>query len=258
MIITWGVKWGYHHFWVSTHIFITVHINWKLRKNPMDFSTENLRSKLEGRMPCHEFEKKYTHGPPIDGHPGCFFQRDFRFLLFFLRVFCWKKKGGCLGWALFCVTCYIIKDQTMYVLGCNTKVPKTFNFNVVRLIDKNHAPRGCIHETSWNMRQFCIQSRWRIFVHCNGWWWPTILMSQRPMLIVPTKIIQRPYAKHTVIRKCGHSILHPYYLQYIIYSYVLVGFCFYLWHTVVVSSDTDIFILSVYILSSYSPRVLLD
>lgn len=109
------------------------------------------------------------------------FFREISVFLFFLRFFGRKREGVWVGH--FFVACYIIKDQTMYVLGCNTKVPKTFNFNVVRLIDKNHAPPGCIHETSWNMRQFCIQSRWMIFVHCNGWWWPTILISQRPMLI---------------------------------------------------------------------------
>lgn len=195
----------------NCYIFIRS-IYWKLRISPW-ISLENLRSKLKGWMPCHEFEKKYTHSPPIDGHPGSFF-REISVLLFFFQFF-WKNKGGCLGWALFCVACYIIKDQTMYVLDCNTKVPKTFNFNVVRLMDKNHAPHGCIHETSWNMRQFCIQSRWRILVHCNGWWWPTILISQGPMLIVPTKIIQKPYAKHIVIRKCGHNILHPYYLYHL-------------------------------------------
>ena len=167
-------------------------------------------------MPCHEFEKKYTHSPPIDGHPGSFFQKDFRFFCVFSPFFFLEEKGRMFGLGAFLfVACYIIKDQKMYVLGCNTKVPKTFNFNVVRLMDKNHAPPGCIHETSWNMRQFCIQSRWMIFVHCNGWWWPTILISQRPMLIVPTKIIQKPYAKHTVIPKCGHNILHPYYLYHL-------------------------------------------
>lgn len=67
----------------------------------------------------------------------------------------WEKKGGCLGWALFCGMLHNQgPNDVLYVLGCNTKVPKTFNFNVVRLMDKNHAPPGCIHETSWDMRQF--------------------------------------------------------------------------------------------------------
>ena len=173
---------------------------------PMDFSGE---SKVKARrVDALPWVRKEIHPRSTNRWPPWkFFQRDFHvfFCCFFLQVF-WKKRGGCLGWALFCVACYIIKDQKMYVLGCNTKVPKTFNFNVVRLMDKNHAPPGCIHETSWNMRQFCIQCRWRIFVHCTGWWWPTILISQRPMLIVPTKFIQKLYTNVYIY------ILHPYYL----------------------------------------------
>ena len=71
-------------------------------ENPMEFSSifllDILRSKLKGWMPCHEFEKKYTHSPPIDGHPGEIFVVV---VSFFSPIFGEKKGAFCLGWELF-------------------------------------------------------------------------------------------------------------------------------------------------------------